>query len=1004
MTIPHKTLRVGVDVGGTNTDAVILDLTPGTSAPVLASFKSPTTPDVTSGIQKAISGCLEKSSSDKSRIEAISIGTTSFVNSLIERDATKLEKVGVIRLCGPHSRLCPPFVSFPYELRRVLEGPVWMVEGGLQVDGREISTVDINEIRGIAAELKRQGIKTVAVSGVYSPIDHDIKQEEQVRDILQQEIPDVKVTMSKEVANIAGLLERENATILNASLLAFAKIAVSGFRQSLKSLELDIPLFLTSNDGTLMTCDQAEHFPIKTFSSGPTNSMRGANFLAGLASGGARKETALVIDVGGTTTEVGVLLPTGFPRQAGARHELCGVPLNFSMPHVHSIGLGGGSRVRVDNSSKVTVGPDSVGYRIDQSIAFGGDTLTTTDIVVADGRAMGIGNANLVKNISSDTIAAASARMKTMIELALESMKTSTQDVPVYLVGGGAILVPDTLQGVSKVHRFPFYDAANAVGAACAQVSGVIDTFEDTSTTPLAEVRKKVEQRAIDKAVDLGADRAKTTIVESEIIPIAYTTGRARFYVKAAGPWTGAPVTHIQSQKTASAIANKDTKELANVDAIPPANIRKGPLPESDPPVTAQTILDYRPTITNQGEWMLSEIDAEWIATGCYILGCGGGGSPYSKALALKEIIRAGESIKIIDFSKLEEDGMVIWGGGIGSPEVSQERLVNEEYNEAVSELMKFLRMDKCAALAALEIGGGNGMINMITGASAYLDIPILDGDFMGRAYPTGWQTTPNVYDLSGRGEMLLPSSMASGDGTVTFMTKARSDRDVDAVERAACVEMGTHAGAAQRPLTKPQCEQAMIKNTVSQAWRLGRAVALANKQSNVGNIGKVLVEALGGSRCAKVLFNGKVTNVNRRIYKGHTIGEIVIQALKADEEEDEDPKNPKEKFEGIMTIPFKNENLMCQHEVNGVTKITAGVPDLISVIDSQTGEALGTPDYKYGLRVMVIGVTAAPQWTDTPRGIEIGGLGAFGYDDIPYEPIGVYEKPVSVIDEYVSV
>ncbi|WWC72806.1 uncharacterized protein I206_106770 [Kwoniella pini CBS 10737] len=1004
MTVAHKTLRVGVDVGGTNTDAVILDLTPGTEHPVLASFKSPTTPDVTVGIQKAISGCLDKSSTDKSRIEAISIGTTSFVNSLVERDPRKLERVGVVRLCGPHSRLCPPFVSFPFELRAVLEGPVWMVEGGLQVDGKEISSVDINEIRGVAAELKRQGTKTVAVSGIYSPIDHDLKQEETVREILQAEIPDIKVTISKEVANI-GLLERENATILNASLLAFAKVAVSGFRESLKSLELDIPLFLTSNDGTLMTCDQAEHFPIKTFSSGPTNSMRGANFLAGLASGGARKETALVIDVGGTTTEVGVLLPTGFPRQAGARHELCGVPLNFSMPHVHSIGLGGGSRVRIEDDGKVTVGPDSVGYRIDQSKAFGGDTLTATDIVVAEGRAKDVGDASLVQDISADTMAAATARMKVMIELALESMKTSTQDVPVYLVGGGAILVPDALNGVSKVHRFPFFDAANAVGAACAQVSGVIDTFEDTSRLPLAEVRKAVEQRAIEKAVAAGSERSKTTVVESEIIPIAYTTGRARFYVKAAGPWTGAPVTHVKADKTVLASkASQANGTNRQIEPIPAANVRSKPLPKSDIQVTAQTLLVYTPTISDKGEWLLSEIDADWIATGCYILGCGGGGSPYSKALALREIIRAGGSISIIDMKMLEDDGLVIWGGGIGSPEVSQERLVNEEYNEAVSELMKFMRIDKCAALAALEIGGGNGMINMITGATTYLNIPVLDGDFMGRAYPTGWQTTPNVYDYSGRGaDSLLPSSMASGDGTVTFMTKAKTDRDVDSVQRAACVEMGTHAGSAQRPLTKAQCEQAMIKNTVSQAWRLGRAVALANKQSNVGNIGKVLVEALGGSRCAKVLFSGKITEVDRKMYKGHTVGELVIQALKADEEEEEDPENPKEKFEGIMRIPFKNENLMCQHEVNGVTRITAGVPDLISVIDSQTGQALGTPDYKYGLRVIVVGVTAAPQWTDTARGLEIGGLGAFGYDGIPYEPIGEYVKPISVIDEYGS-
>lgn len=143
------------------------------------------------------------------------------------------------------------------------------------------------------------------------------------------------------------------------------------------------------------------------------------------------------------------------------------------MPHVHSIGLGGGSRVRKDPSNgKTTVGPDSVGYKIHDSISFGGSTLTTTDIVVAAGRAPGVGDSELVKGrVSGEQVEAAQSRMKVMLELVLDEMKTSTQDVPVYLVGGGAILAPDKLKGVSKVHRFPFFDAANAVGAACAQVS-----------------------------------------------------------------------------------------------------------------------------------------------------------------------------------------------------------------------------------------------------------------------------------------------------------------------------------------------------------------------------------------------------------------------------------------------------------------------------------------------------------------------------------------------------
>jgi DUF917 family protein len=132
-------------------------------------------------------------------------------------------------------------------------------------------------------------------------------------------------------------------------------------------------------------------------------------------------------------------------------------------------------------------------------------------------------------------------------------------------------------------------------------------------------------------------------------------------------------------------------------------------------------------------------------------------------------------------------------------------------------------------------------------------------------------------------------------------MTKAKHYKDIDSVLRAGCVEMGTHAGAAFKPLDKELCEKALIKNTVSQSWRLGRAVALANKQANVGNVGYVLVDALGGDETARVLFAGKIVDVGRRLYKGHTIGEIIIQALPTDEEEADDPQSPKLKFEGTM-------------------------------------------------------------------------------------------------------
>lgn len=122
-------------------DAAILDLRPDTKTPIVAAAKKPTTPDVADGISNAIQAALDSSNLPRESVEAVVIGTTSFVNSLIERDVSRLERVAVIRLCGVFTRLAPPFISFPYALRRVLEGPIRFADGGLQVDGSEIAPV-----------------------------------------------------------------------------------------------------------------------------------------------------------------------------------------------------------------------------------------------------------------------------------------------------------------------------------------------------------------------------------------------------------------------------------------------------------------------------------------------------------------------------------------------------------------------------------------------------------------------------------------------------------------------------------------------------------------------------------------------------------------------------------------------------------------------------------------------------------------------------------------------
>lgn len=999
MSSVHSLLRLGVDVGGTNTDAVLLDLSEGSRrGQVLASAKHLTTADVTLGIQNAIESVLTQAQS-KSNIQALCIGTTHFVNALVERDPRRLDRVAIIRLCGPFTHGTPPFVGFPQELRDLLEGPHFLLSGGLQIDGSEIASVVVAQVESACDEINRQGIHAVVVSSVFAPIDFEIQQEEKVAAIVRKRIPGMDVVCSKDVAAI-GLLERENASILNAALLRYAKKTVIGFEKAAQALELKCSVFITSNDGTLLSCAQAARLPIRTFSSGPTNSMRGAAFLAALESG-ISKQSALVVDIGGTTTDIGMLLPSGFPRQAAAHHEFCGVLLNFSMPHVTSIGLGGGSIVREDPvTNKVTVGPHSVGHRItSESLVFGGSTLTATDVVVAAGRASNIGDESLVSGIGQSIIEGAQSAIKKMLQNYLDAMKTSSQDIPVYLVGGGSILAPDVLAGISRVHRFPHFDVANAVGAAIAQISGIIDSFEDTSTRTIVQVRADVEARAIARAIASGADPHRVAIVESEVIPIAYTSGRCRFYVKAAGDWSG-----VASSNRPEVDDPLSVEASTGETASRPQMVASAAISAVVAPVmrTASDILEYEPRIKGR-EWLLSEVDLEWIADGCYVLGCGGGGSPLHTFLELRELVRSGETVRVIDFSSVTSDALVGWGGGMGSPEVSSERLLGNEYQEASMELWTLMGITKPEALCALEIGGANGMINMILGSTKYADIPCLDGDFMGRAYPTWHQTTVNVYDISGTGAKMLPSVISSGDGNIMIMTKAKRDIDVDASLRAACVEMGTYVGQASRPLKADYVDNAMIKNTVSLSWRIGRAIALARKQSSLSRIGSILVDAVGGSNSARVLFMGKITDVRRRLYKGHTVGEVIITALTVDDDADaDDPDCPMERFTGTLTIPFKNENVYAEHTADdAITTMVATVPDLIAVLDAQNGSALGTPQYKYGLRVLVLGITAAPQWTGSERGIALGGPSAFGFTHIPYKPLGKYTQPRSVIEEY---
>jgi len=423
-------MRVGIDVGGTNTDAVLME-----GRNVLGWAKSPTTRDVSSGITNALTDLLSKTKADPGHISAVMLGTTHFTNAVVERKS--LSPTAIIRIGLPATAALPPFVDWPEDLQKAIGGVSYLVHGGYEFDGRPIAALDEPELREVAHKIRDAGINCVAISSVFSPVNPD--HEQHVAQLIAAEISSARISLSHEIGRI-GLLERENAAIMNACLSDLALRIVSSFRSALSTLGLTAPFFISQNDGTLMSADYVEKYPVLTFASGPTNSMRGAAFLSG-------RKDAVVVDIGGTTSDVGVLAQ-GFPREASVAVRIGGVRTNFRMPDVLSFGLGGGSHVKTD---PLQVGPQSVGYEItSRALVFGGSDLTATDIAVAADLAE-VGDRGRVMHLDRAMVAATLRRMQEMVEVSVDRMKTAAGDVPVILVGGGTILMGDKLQGASEL-------------------------------------------------------------------------------------------------------------------------------------------------------------------------------------------------------------------------------------------------------------------------------------------------------------------------------------------------------------------------------------------------------------------------------------------------------------------------------------------------------------------------------------------------------------------------
>jgi N-methylhydantoinase A/oxoprolinase/acetone carboxylase beta subunit len=510
-------IRIGVDVGGTNTDAVVMD-----GRTVLATHKAPTSQNVSDGIVAAIRKVKDDAGIDVTAISGVMIGTTHFTNAFVQRQG--LLPVGIVRIALPSSRGLPPLTDWPEDIAAVMGDAHYLVRGGYRFDGRVADPLDEQAVAAAARDMRRRGLQAAAVTGLFSPVSADM--ELRAEEIIRNEAPGLKISLSSRIGRM-GILERENAAVMNASLADLSSEVIDSFRSALRQLKITAPFFVSQNDGTLMSADFVEKYPVLTFASGPTNSMRGAAYLSRLAS-------ALVADIGGTTTDFGMLV-NGFPRESSVNVDVGGVRTNFRMPDILAMGLGGGSLV-AEAAGALTIGPRSVGYRLlEQARVFGGDTLTATDIAVAAGYA-DIGDRARVNDLNAGLVERAVARIHRMLAEGVDRIKTSAEPIPLVLVGGGSVLVRDDIPGTAGVIVPEHAGVANAIGASIAQISGETDRVFAYEATGREHALDTAKAEARQRAIEAGADPATLEVLDLEELPLAYMPGGAvRIRVKVAG-------------------------------------------------------------------------------------------------------------------------------------------------------------------------------------------------------------------------------------------------------------------------------------------------------------------------------------------------------------------------------------------------------------------------------------------------------------------------------------
>ena len=343
------------------------------------------------------------------------------------------------------------------------------------------------------------------------------------------------------------------------------------------------------------------------------------------------------------------------------------------------------------------------------------------------------------------------------------------------------------------------------------------------------------------------------------------------------------------------------------------------------------------------------------IASGSAVLGTGGGGDPYLGTLVSLQALARHGPMQLVTADELDDEALVVLPFSLGSPVPLIEKFpLGKEMVQAYETINRCLH-GRVRAVMPDEIGGINSMVPFFI--AAQLGIPVVDGDCMGRAYPEIQLVTLTMHGISA-----CPFAIADEHGNSVVLYTI-DNFWAERFARSISVDMGAVCAGVAFPITGKQVREAAVLGSVSYSERIGRSIREANvaKQDAIAAI----LEVTNGV----LIFRGKIVDVQRRTSRGWALGECILDGMDSD-------------AGARMVVRFQNENLVAIRD----GEIVASVPDLITILDAESGQAITTEHLRYGFRVVVLGMPCDPKWR-TPAGIELGGPRHFRYD-IDYVPL----------------